>query len=157
MTLTFQGGPGQLTLCTNLTPVAGVVSVENCTFAGSETTSYQLLASITVNGSSAPGTSGNFSPSLPGPATQLAFTTPPVGGVAGAPLSTQPVVQVQDAYGNLVTTSTAIITLAATGTGAALSGCTNLYATGGVINVTGCVPSGVSWVRSTNSWRRRGP
>lgn len=143
MTLTFQGGPGQLTLCTNLTPVAGVVSVENCTFAGSETTSYQLLASITVNGSSAPGTSGNFSPSLPGPATQLAFTTSPVGGVAGAPLSTQPVVQVQDAYGNLVTTSTAIITLAATGTGAALSGCTNLYATGGVINVTGCVFGGL--------------
>ena len=42
-----------------------------------------------------------------GAANKLVFTTQPVGGVAiGTALATQPVVTVQDSYGNTVTTTT---------------------------------------------------
>jgi type II secretory pathway pseudopilin PulG len=79
-----------LTLCTNLTPLAGVVDVENCVFGGSETTTYDLTASITVGGVTlGPVNSSGFSPTLPGAATQLVFSsaTPVVAGVAGAVLT----------------------------------------------------------------------
>ncbi|MFZ1062204.1 MAG: LamG-like jellyroll fold domain-containing protein [Acidimicrobiales bacterium] len=139
MTLTATGG--LLQLCTNLTPVAGVVSVQNCTFAGSETTTYYLNASITVNGSTATGTSGGFSPTLPGAAAQLVFATQPAGGAAGAALSVQPIINVEDSYGNVVTTSNAVITLSSSG--GTLSGCSDLAATNGVVDVAGCTFGGL--------------
>src|SRR5262249_31761174 len=62
-----------------------------------------------------------------GTAAKLAFTTSPSGSTAGAPFATQPVVAVQDAGGNTVTTDTSSVTLAITSgtgtTGAVLSGC----------------------------------
>jgi type II secretory pathway pseudopilin PulG len=139
ITLTATGGV--LQLCTNLTASGGIVSVQNCTFTGSETTTFYLNASITVNGSTATGTSSGFAPNLPGPATQLVFTTQPVGGVAGGALTIQPVIQVQDTSGNLITTSNAAITL--TSTSGTLSNCANLTAIGGVVNVTGCTFGGL--------------
>jgi hypothetical protein len=139
MTLTATGG--LLQLCTNLTPVAGVVTVQNCTFAGSESTTYYINASITVNGSTATGTSAGFSPTLPGSAAQLVFATQPVAGVAGAALSTQPIVDVEDSYGNLVTTSNAVIAL--TSSGGTLSGCSDLAAANGVVDVAGCTFGGL--------------
>jgi type II secretory pathway pseudopilin PulG len=142
ISLTLTSGSGLLQLCTNLTPVAGVVLVQNCTFAGSESTTYTLTASITVNGvSPTPGISNGFSPNAPGPATKLFFTTQPAGGPAGAALSTQPVIQVQDTYGNLVTSSNPVITL--TSVGGTLSNCANLAATGGVVSVTSCTFAGL--------------
>jgi hypothetical protein len=134
---------GSLTLCTNLTPVAGVVNVENCVFGGSESTNYQLTASITVGGINlGPQNSANFHPTLPGAATQLFFVanTPVVAGVAGAFLTTQPVFDVEDAWNNLVSNSTAVIAMSSSG---ALSGCSNLAATGGVITVQGCALGGL--------------
>ena len=139
MTLTASGG--LLQLCTNLTPVAGVVSVQNCTFAGSESTTYYLTASITVNGTLVTQVSAGFSPTLPGTAAQLAFTTQPAAGAAGALLTTQPVIQVEDSYGNLVTTSNAIIAL--TASGGTLSGCNDLAAANGVVDVAGCTFGGL--------------
>ncbi len=50
----------------------------------------------------------------PGAPAQLAFTTQPGGGQPGVVWGTQPVVTVQDAFGNTVTNSTASITLAIT-------------------------------------------
>src|SRR5262252_7725717 len=55
-----------------------------------------------------------------GPAAQLVFLTQPSGGGAGAAFPTQPVVAVEDAAGNQVTTDTSQITLSiAAGTGTA--------------------------------------
>jgi hypothetical protein len=73
-------------------------------------------------------------------ASKLVFTVTPSGGASGAVWATQPVVQVQDETGAVVTTSTATITLAigtnpAAGT---LSGCAGLTAAAGVVTVTGC-------------------
>jgi hypothetical protein len=61
----------------------------------------------------APATSKPFT-ILPGPPAQLAFTTQPSGGVAGSPLTTQPVVTVQDLYGNTVTGYEGSVRLSAT-------------------------------------------
>lgn len=77
---------------------------------------------------------------------QLAFTTQPVGDTAGNPLTTQPVVKVQDAFGNTRTTSTgsgASITLAivpGTGTAGAVLSCTTnpLGASAGVASFANC-------------------
>ena len=43
-----------------------------------------------------------------GPASKLVITTQPVGGVSGGLLATQPVVKVEDAGGNVVTSSSAV-------------------------------------------------
>jgi len=76
------------------------------------------------------------------PAAKLAFTTQPgSSNTAGADFDTQPVVTIQDADGNKVTTSTAAVTLAitpGTGTsGADLSGNTTVNAVNGVATFSG--------------------
>jgi len=74
-----------------------------------------------------------------GAAAKLAFTTQPSSSnTAGAPLGTQPVVKIQDAGGNTVTTSTAAVTLAITGSsGVALSGTTTVNVVNGVATFSG--------------------
>ncbi len=137
LTLTASGGT--LTLCTNLTPYQGVVTVATCNFAGIVGTNYTLTAtqgSISV-------ISNPISPTGAGTPTQLAFTTQPVAGAAGSSLTTQPIVKVEDSAGNVVLTSSATITLSTTpGTGT-LANCGNLQAVAGVVNVSGCTFGGV--------------
>ena len=77
-----------------------------------------------------------------GAAAKLAFTTQPgSSNTVGTAFGTQPVVTIQDAGGNTVTTSTAAVTLAITSgtgaSGAALSGTTTVYAANGVAYFSG--------------------
>jgi len=71
-----------------------------------------------------PGVSPTVVPSSspevsPGPAVRLVFTTQPVGAIAGSAFNTQPVVAVEDAEGNIVTSYLGLIVLTVTaGTGA---------------------------------------
>jgi hypothetical protein len=103
---------------------------------------YTLTAS---SGSLTSATSNSFNITV-GAASKLAFTTQPTGGTPGNPLTTQPVVQIQDAGGNLIGTgqgSGASITLGiapSTGTSGAILNCTTnpLGATGGVATFAGC-------------------
>jgi hypothetical protein len=79
---------------------------------------------------------------VPPPAAKLSFTAQPgAGNTAWIAFSTQPVVNVQDASGNTVTTSNAAVTLAITrGTGthnAALSGTATVNAVNGVATFSG--------------------
>ncbi len=67
--------------------------------------------------------------------------TPVVAGVAGAVLTTQPIFDVEDAWGNLVNTSAAVISISSSG--GTLSGCSSLAATGGVVTVQGCALGGL--------------
>jgi hypothetical protein len=80
-----------------------------------------------------------------GAAAQLAFTTQPGGGTAGTAWSTQPVVTVQDAGGNTVTSSSASITLAiGTNPGSGVLTCTgglSKSASSGVATFAGCAIS----------------
>ncbi|MGC1420213.1 MAG: fibronectin type III domain-containing protein, partial [Acidimicrobiales bacterium] len=98
----------------------------SCTFSGgyrynaasqqSEPTSYTLTATGTPSGLSlpvTPGTSGLFSVTSFGAAKQLVFSTEPIGanGAANAVFTTQPAVTIEDAFGNVVSNSTASVTL----------------------------------------------
>ncbi len=129
-----------LSTCTNLITSEGIVNVQNCSFSGLESTNYYLNAAITFGSVNLTATSTAFSPTGPGPATQLVFTTQPVGAAADSSLSTMPVIWVEDLAGNLVTTSTAIISL--TSSSGTLANCSNLVATAGIANVTGCTLGG---------------
>src|SRR5207248_43371 len=91
----------------------------------------------------------------PGAAAKLAFTTQPGGTInGGSAFGTQPVVAVDDAYGNLVTGDSSSITLAikaGTGTGgAALSGTTTINASSGRATF-----SGLSIVKAGTSYKLR--
>lgn len=126
-----------LSLCTGLTPVNGVVTVSTCTFAGVVGTNYTLTAtqgSLSV-------ASAAFSPTGAGAPTKLAFTTQPVAGASQSAFTVQPVVKVEDSAGNVVISDNETITL--TSSGGVLSGCSNLNAVTGVINVGNCVFQGV--------------
>lgn len=125
---------GVLSLCSDLAPLQGVVTVETCNFQGSDTGSYQLEA--TLDGLTA--YSQAFTPTGPGVATQLVFATQPVAGPSETLMTTQPVINVEDAAGNLVTTSSASISLAIQPTNSILSGCTNENAVLGVVSVIQC-------------------
>ena len=129
---------GTLSSCTGMVPQLGIITVENCTFAGVVGTQYTVTAS---EGSLTSVPSSSFSPTGPGPASQLVFTTQPVAGVSGTAFTTQPVVKVEDSAGNIVTSSTASITLKSSG--GALSGCTGLTASAGIVTLSNCTFAGV--------------
>ena len=74
---------------------------------------------LAIAGLSESGTSSITAPNgtwgtlaeVAGATTELAFTTQPGGGTGGAAWTTQPVVTVQDQFGNTVTTDTSTVTL----------------------------------------------
>ncbi len=128
--------------CTNNTVTAssGVATFSGC-YINLSGSGYTLTAqdpSLT-SGISAPA----FNVSV-GPAAQLAFTTEPGGSplTAGSPFPTQPVVAVEDAGGNTVTTgagSNAAITVAInSGTGTLTCSNNTVTATGGVAGFGNC-------------------
>ncbi|OLR91964.1 fibronectin type III domain-containing protein [Actinokineospora bangkokensis] len=122
---------------TATTNAAGVA-----TFAGLSIdkagTGYTLTAASTGLTSA---TSSAFAITV-GVASKLAFTTSPDTSFTGRAFYTQPVVTVQDAGGNTVTSSTATITLALSPATATL-GCTTKAAVAGVAAFTGCSVSAV--------------
>lgn len=67
-------------------------------------------------------------------ATAILMTTQPVGGTSGAALATQPVVRIVDSTNNTVTTSTASVTV--TASGGTLGGTTTVTAVNGVATFT---------------------
>ena len=81
----------------------------------------------------------------PGTATKLAITTPPVGASSGSALATQPVVVIQDAQGNTVTSdSETVVTLALeAGADGAVGGTLTATAVNGVATFAGVTLSGV--------------
>ncbi len=107
-----QGTPlnGTLTTCSNLPPVNGIISAGNCTFVGLVGTNYTMSATTTSGPVITSPASATFSPTGPGPASKIVFTpspgVEPVAAAAGSPFSTEPVAVIEDAGGNLVTSST---------------------------------------------------
>ncbi|MEA2608724.1 MAG: trimeric autotransporter adhesin, partial [Chloroflexota bacterium] len=73
-------------------------------------------------------------------ASRVVFTVAPGGGATGAAWPTQPDVEIRDETGARVTTSSASISLAigSNPSGGVLSGCSNLTASAGLVNVAGC-------------------
>ncbi|MBI2796515.1 MAG: Ig-like domain-containing protein [Gemmatimonadetes bacterium] len=80
----------------------------------------------------------------PGTASALFISTAPAGAASGAAFTTQPVVQVRDASGNVVTGSAASIAVSVASGGATLSGATPVTATGGVATFSGLTLTGAT-------------
>jgi trimeric autotransporter adhesin len=117
------------------TTTAGVASFAGCNLTGA-TGTYTVHAAIGVT--SVTGDSGNVVLGT-GPATQLVFTNTAFGAAANAAtFSPQPVVTVEDAGGNTVTSVTSI-TLSVNEAGATPACTTNPVATSaGVATFAGC-------------------
>ena len=84
----------------------------------------------------------------PGAAFQLGLRTQPIGGTIGGALSTQPVVEIRDAAGNLTSTASATVTAALASGGGTLSGTVVLATTGGVATFTNLAIAGLSGART---------
>jgi hypothetical protein len=99
------------------------------------------LTAVKVGTTTITATSGAASASVsvtvtPGAVQLLVVRTQPAGAVIDAPLATQPVIELQDAAGNLVTASTTFVTAAIASGGGALGGTATLAAVAGVVTFT---------------------
>lgn len=136
--------------CSTVTVTSGVATVpSSCTFQGGtyfDPVSNQTL-DIPYTMSAAgtgliPATSTTFTVTGAGNASQLVFATQPSGvssASAATPFTTQPVVEIEDAFGNVVTSSSATVTLALNSNSfsASLSGCSSSTSKG-VATFSGC-------------------
>jgi trimeric autotransporter adhesin len=114
------------------------------TFAGCSTTSTGVGYTLTATDGSMTAVSNTFAVTAGTPAELIITTQPSSTATGGTAFATQPVVAVEDAYGNIATTDTSAVTLAITAgtgtTGAAIS-CTSpnpLNVAGGIATFTGC-------------------
>ncbi len=150
------GGSNMGTLaCTPASPinaVAGVATFANCQITGTAAAGTYTLSATRSGLTTA--TSSNVTITA-GTATKLAFTTQPVGGViVGANFATQPVVSVEDANGNTVTTDTGAVALSIAsytagngGTGMGTLACTPaspINAAAGVATFANCQITGTA-------------
>lgn len=135
-TVAFTSTDSQAVLPANYTFVGSDKGVH--TFSNGVTFKTKGNQKATATDGAATGTSSGTVVSA-ATAKQLVFATSPSGATAGSVFGTQPVVNIDDQYGN-ITGSNATITLAigtnpSSGT---LSGCSNLTASNGVVTVAGC-------------------
>ncbi len=84
----------------------------------------------------------------PGSAVLLVLRTQAVGSTVGSVLATQPVVEVRDAAGNLVTTSSATVVASIASGGGALSGQTSIATVAGVATFTNLAIAGAAGDRT---------
>ena len=136
VTLSITTAAGATLTCTTnpRAATAGVATFAGCRIDKAGT--YTLTA--TASGLSS-AVSTSFTITV-GPATKLGFTTNPSNSTGGTPLATQPVVAIQDAGGNTVTTSTASVDLSITAPNGATLTCTDDPKTAvlGVATFAGC-------------------
>ncbi len=126
VTVTINTGSGSLQGTTTVAAVNGIASFTSLRIdtAGAKTLQLTDGALTSVNASP-------FTVS-PAAAAQLAVSTQPAGATAGAPFATQPVVTVQDAYGNTVTGDTSSVTATLNTGSGTLAGTTTVAAVNGI-------------------------
>lgn len=120
VTLTLSGGSGALSGATATAANSGT-GVADFTAAGLSVDlsgTYTLLASYTdATAGTLTASSSSFA-IIAGTATKLAFTTQPsTSATTNAAFSQMPIVAIEDALGNIVTSSTCVVTLALSGGG----------------------------------------
>jgi hypothetical protein len=131
------GGPGALSGCSQ-NESSGVITFSGCQI-GTLGTAYELHA---TDGSLTAATSAAFNVTA-GTASKLVFSTQPAGASAGSAFGTEPVVTVEDASGDVVTTDSSTVSLSialgtpTSGGPGALSGCSQNESSG-VITFSGC-------------------
>ena len=130
VTASLTTGAGPLLGSASVTSVGGVAAFVNLGIGG--LVGPRRLTFV-ANGL-APVTSDVFDVQ-PGAAVTLAFRTLPAGGGLNSSFTTQPILEIRDAFANLVTTSTASITVAIASGGGTLTG-SSVAAAGGVATFT---------------------
>ena len=130
------GAGGTLGGTLTATAINGVATFAGVTLTGTVGENYVLtFTSVPVLTAA---DSGNVTVTAAGAAAQLAITQQPVGGANGAVLTTQPVIEIRDAEGNLVDDDTTVVTVAIkTGAGGTLDGTLTATATNGVATFAG--------------------
>jgi hypothetical protein len=134
-TITSTGGTIASYVISPAAPAGTTFSSSTGLLSGTPT-STQGATSYTITGTNAAGSStGTFTLTITalaaGPASMLAVSRASVGTSAGVAFSTQPQVTVQDASGNTVTSSSAVVTATISARGSLL-GTTSATASGGV-------------------------
>ena len=126
-------GPGSLTSCSEST-TSGIATFSGCKIT---TTGSNYVVTATSSGLASTSSTPAFV-ITPAAATKLVMTTQPSSStVAGVAFATQPVVTIEDAFGNTVTTSSAAVGLAVTTGPGALMNCSEVTTTG-VATFSGC-------------------
>jgi hypothetical protein len=115
------------------TAVNGVATFDNLGITGTAGTAYTITYSATFGGNALTVATQSVTPTV-GAATQISITTQPVGATAGALLANQPVVKVLDSGSNVVTGSSASISVSASG--GTLGGSSSVSASSGVATFT---------------------
>ncbi len=115
--------------------------------------SASAVTAVHVGTATITATSGSASASLavtvsPGAAVQLGIRTAPMGSTVGSPLATQPVIEIRDAAGNVVTTASTAVTAAIATGGGSLGGTTTVTAAAGVVAFTNLAVSGIAGTRT---------
>ncbi len=108
----------------------------------SSTVSETKLVSATVNGSVTVAQTASIVVSSNSP-TQLVIATPPAGATANRAFTQQPVVEIRDAFGNVVPTASNPITASLVSGNGVLVGTATVSATGGVATFSDLVIRGV--------------
>jgi uncharacterized protein YjdB len=129
VTVALASGSGTLGGTTTVTAVNGVATFTDLliTGVGAHTLTFTSTGVSSV-------TSASLSVAAGAP-TQLTIGTEPAGAVSGLPFTTQPVVQIRDAGGNLTTSTASVTATIATGTGT-LAGTVTVNAVNGVATFT---------------------
>ncbi len=126
VTATLNSGSGTLTGTATVAAVNGIASFSNLRIdtAGAKTLHFADGALTAVN-------SGSFTVS-PAAASQLVLSSQPAGATAGAPFTTQPLVTVQDAFGNTVTGDSSSVTATINTGSGTLAGTATIAAVNGI-------------------------
>ena len=106
------------------------------------------VGTATVTATATPASASLAVTVTAGAATQLGMRTQPVGATIGSVLATQPVVEIRDPAGNVVTSSTATVTASIASGGGTLGGATAVAAIGGVATFAGLSITGSAGPRT---------
>ncbi len=139
----FSGAGGTLGGTLTKTVVNGVATFTNVTLSGTVGTDYVLQFSSSPALTAA--NSNNVTVTA-GAANKLGITTQPAGGASGAALATQPVIAIQDAQGNTVTSdnSTQVTVAIFSGAGGTLGGTLTVTAVNGIATLTNVTLTGTT-------------
>ncbi|MBL0170617.1 MAG: Ig-like domain-containing protein [Gemmatimonadaceae bacterium] len=130
VTVVLASGSGVLSGTLAVNAVNGVATFTNLQIVG--TGPHTLQFTTTTPALSVTSSSVTIGA---GPATQLAITTQPAGAVSGVAFTTQPVIAIRDASGNLTSSAATVTASLASGLGA-LSGTLTATAVNGVATFT---------------------
>src|SRR4029079_1272748 len=133
VSMSLASGGGSLQGTTTVTASGGIATFANLRIDTSG--AHTISASTTLSIPGAVNRTSNSFTVAPGTATQLVFTTQPGAATAGSPFAQQPVVKIEDAYGNVVTSGPdAGVDIAMTAT--RLHGTTTVTASAGITTFT---------------------